>query len=152
MESITDEIERRAEAVLGELDALGGAVAAIERGVPQRWIAESAYRIERDIADGTRPRVGVNVHVDEGEETASPELFTLDPKISGRQVARTAARIAARDQNACVAAIEAVGAAAREGRNVMPPLVDAVRVGATLGELSDIFREVFGEFREPNPW
>jgi methylmalonyl-CoA mutase N-terminal domain/subunit len=152
VESITDEIERRAEAVLAEIDELGGAVAAIERGIPQRWIAESAYRIEQEVADGTRPRVGVNVHVDEGEEVEAPELFALDAQVAERQVARTAARVAARDQAACRSAIDAVGAAAREGRNVMPPLVDAVRVGATLGELSDVLRETFGEFREPSPW
>ena len=152
VESITDEIERRAEAVVAEIDALGGAVAAIEQGVPQRWIAESAYRIEQEIADGTRPRVGVNVHVEEGEEVAAPELFALDPEVAERQVARTASRVAARDQAACRSAIDTVGAAAREGRNVMSPLVDAVRVGATLGELSDVFRQTFGEFREPSPW
>ena len=72
--------------------------------------------------------------------------------MSERQVARTAARVAARDQDACAKALEAVGAVARDGGNVMAPLIDAVRVGATLGELSDVFREVFGEFREPSPW
>jgi methylmalonyl-CoA mutase N-terminal domain/subunit len=72
--------------------------------------------------------------------------------VSERQVARTAARVAARDRDACARTTEAVGAVAREGGNVMPPLIDAVRVGATLGELSDIFRDVFGEFREPSPW
>ena len=152
VESLTDELERRAEAVLEELDAMGGAVAAIEQGVPQRWIGESAYRIERDVADGTRPRVGVNVFTDEDEDVAPPELFALDPGMSERQVARTAARVAARDQDACAKALEAVGAVARDGGNVMEPLIDAVRVGATLGELSDVFREVFGEFREPSPW
>jgi methylmalonyl-CoA mutase N-terminal domain/subunit len=152
VESLTDELERRAEDVLGELDALGGAVAAIERGVPQRWIGESAYRIEREVADGTRPRVGVNVFTDEDEDVAPPELFAHDPGMAERQVARTAARVAARDQDACARATEAVGAVARDGGNVMSPLVDAVRVGATLGELSDVFREVFGEFREPSPW
>ena len=152
VESLTDELERRAEAVLEELDAMGGAVAAIEQGVPQRWIGESAYRIERDVADGTRPRVGVNVFTDEDEDVAPPELFAHDPGMSERQVARTAARVAARDQDACAKALEAVGAVARGGGNVMEPLIDAVRVGATLGELSDVFREVFGEFREPSPW
>lgn len=153
VEALTDELEARATAVLDEIDALGGAVAAIEGGVPQRWIAESAYRIEREVADGTRPRVGVNVHADGADAPADlPELFALDPGIAGRQVERTAARVTARDQAACSAAIVTVASAARENRNVMPPLVDAVRVGATLGELSDVFRGLFGEFREPHPW
>ena len=153
VEHLTDELEARANDVLDEIDALGGAVAAIERGVPQRWIAESAYRIERDIGDGTRPRVGVNVHADPDEAPVElPEAFVLDTGVVERQVARTAARVRARDGVACSDAIAAVDAAAREGRNVMPVLVDAARVGATLGELSDTFRGVFGEFREPHPW
>ena len=114
---------------------------------------QSAYRIEREIADGTRPRVGVNVYADPGETSAEmPELFALDPSIVDRQVARTAARVAARDQAACADATAVVEAAARDGANVMPSLIDAVRAGATLGELSDVFRSVFGEFREPHPW
>jgi methylmalonyl-CoA mutase, N-terminal domain len=153
VEALTDELEARANDVLGEIDELGGAVAAIEQGVSQRWIAASAYRIEREIADGIRPRVGVNVHADPREApVAMPELFALDPSIADRQVARTAARVARRDAAACAEAMGAVEAAGSEGTNVMPPLIDAVRVGATLGELSDVFRSVFGEFREPHPW
>jgi methylmalonyl-CoA mutase N-terminal domain/subunit len=128
-------------------------VEAIEQGVSQRWIAASAYRIERETADGTRPRVGVNVYADTSEVSADvPELFALDPSVADRQVSRTAARVAARDQAACTGATASVEAAARGGANVMPSLVDAARAGATLGELSDVFRSVFGEFREPHPW
>ena len=104
------------------------------------------------MADGTRQRVGVNVFTEEDEEVAPPELFALDPGMSERQVARTAARVAARDRDACAKALEAVGAVARDGGNVMEPLMAAVRIGVTLGELSDVFRGVFGEFREPSPW
>ena len=153
VEHLTDELEARANDVLDQIDALGGAVAAIERGVPQRWIAESAYRIERAVGDGTRPRVGVNVHADPDEAPVElPAAFVLDTGVVERQVARTAARVRARDGAACSAAIAAVDSAARDDRNVMPALVDAARVGATLGELSDAFRGVFGEFREPDPW
>ena len=121
VEHLTDELEARANDVLDEIDALGGAVAAIERGVPQRWIAESAYRIERAVGDGTRPRVGVNVHADPDEAPVElPEAFVLDTGVVERQVARTAARVRARDAAACSDAIAAVDAAAREGRNVMP--------------------------------
>jgi methylmalonyl-CoA mutase, N-terminal domain len=152
VESLTDEIERRAEELLAEIDDLGGAVRAIARGIPQRWIAESAYRIEREIRDGVRPRVGVNVHTDGDGTIRAPELFGSDPAIADRQVARTAARMAERDERACAQAMQAVEGAAREGSNVMPSLIDAARAGATLGELSDVFRSAFGEFREPNPW
>ncbi|MDH5314145.1 MAG: methylmalonyl-CoA mutase family protein, partial [Actinomycetota bacterium] len=153
VEALTDEIEARANDVLTEIDALGGAVAALEQGVSQRWIAASAYRIEREIAEGIRPRVGVNVHEDPEQASVEvPALFTLDPSIAERQIARTAAHVASRDGAACAEATAAVEAAAGDGVNVMPSLIHAVRAGATLGELSDVFRSVFGEFREPHPW
>ena len=153
VEALTDELEARARELLGEIETLGGAVAALEQGVSQRWIAESAYRIEREIADGTRPRVGVNVYADpEGASVELPELFEFDPSVVDRQVARTAERIGARDPRTCAEAVSAVEAAPREGTNVMPSLIEAVRAGATLQELSDVFRSVFGEFREPHPW
>ncbi|MGZ4130114.1 MAG: methylmalonyl-CoA mutase family protein, partial [Actinomycetota bacterium] len=108
--------------------------------------------VERALADGTRPRVGVNVHADDDDTAEQPAPFEIDPGIVERQVARTAARVEARDAAASAAAIAGVEAAARDGANVMPVLIDAVRAGATLGELSDAFRRVFGEFREPPPW
>jgi methylmalonyl-CoA mutase N-terminal domain/subunit len=153
VEALTDELEARANDVLAEIEALGGAVAAIEQGVSQRWIADSAYRIEREIASGVRPRVGVNVYADPEETPVdASELFAFDPSIAERQIARTAGRVDARDPGAAAAAIAAVEAVAGAGDNVLPPLLDAVRVGATLGELADAFRAAFGEFREPHPW
>jgi methylmalonyl-CoA mutase N-terminal domain/subunit len=153
VERLTDEIEAAAGSALADVEAAGGAVAAIEQGLPQRWIAESAYRIEREIAQGVRPKVGVNVYVDgAGSEAPTPELFHLDEGVVERQIRRTAERVAARDPSAHAAAVAAVDAVAREGGNVMPPLIVAARAGATVGELSDVFRDVFGEFREPDPW
>jgi methylmalonyl-CoA mutase, N-terminal domain len=153
VERLTDEIEAAAGSVLAEVQALGGAVTAIEKGVPQRWIAESAYRTEREIAQGIRPKVGVNIYADEaGSEAPTPELFHLDEGVVERQIERTASRVAARDPKAHDEAVAALDAVAREGGNVMPPLVSAARAGATVGEMSDVFRRIFGEFREPNPW
>ncbi len=86
LETLTDEIEQRAEAVLREIEAAGGAVRALERGIPQRWITEAAYRSEQEIADGRRPKVGVNVHVsrDDGDGGAPAlELFRPDPQDRG---------------------------------------------------------------------
>jgi len=94
----------------------------------------------------------VNTHADpEGASVGPPELFEFDASIVDRQVARTAERVAARDQLVSAEATAAVEAAAREGTNVMPSLIEAARVGATLQELADVFRSVFGEFREPHP-
>jgi methylmalonyl-CoA mutase N-terminal domain/subunit len=93
------------------------------------------------------------VYADEaGAEAPAPALFHLDEGIVARQIARTAERVGARDPRAHAEAIAALDAVAREGGNVMPALVAAARVGATVGEMSDVFRGAFGEFREPNPW
>lgn len=154
VERLTDEVEARAEAVLREIEDAGGAVRALELGIPQRWITEAAYQAERDLADGSRPKVGVNVHVDEGEDdpAAGMELFELDPGVADRQIARTRQRVAARDGAACARAMRRLRQDTDEGRNVMPALVEAARAGATVGEMSDVFRAAFGEFREPSPW
>jgi methylmalonyl-CoA mutase N-terminal domain/subunit len=152
VERLTDEMETRASQALAEIESAGGAVTAIERGIPQRWIAESAYRIEREIARGIRPKVGVNVHTETGDASPVPDLFELDEGIVERQIARTTERVLARDSAACAKALETLEDDARGSVNVMPALIEAARAGATVGEMSDVFRGVFGEFREPNPW
>ena len=153
VERLTDDIEAAAGAVLAEIEAAGGAVSAIEKGLPQRWIAESAYRAEREIAQGTRPKVGVNVYADDaGSHDPTPTLFKLDQGTGERQIARTAGRVAGRDARTHAEAIAVLDVVAREGGNVMPPLLIAAGAGATVGEMSDVFRHAFGEFREPNPW
>ena len=149
VESLTDEIESRARDVLEAIESVGGAVAAIERGLPQRWIAESAYRTEKQIADGTKPRIGVNLFP---EPVQVPDLFVPDESMSDRQIGRTAERIAARDDVAHGKAMERLSQDAASGTNVMPACIEAARAGATLGEMSDVFRRVFGEFREPDLW
>jgi methylmalonyl-CoA mutase N-terminal domain/subunit len=158
VENLTDEIQARAEAVLREIEDAGGAVRALERGIPQRWITDAAYRAERDIADGRRPKVGVNVYVTEdgggnGDGLGQAmEFFQLDPGIAERQVARTRQRLAARDGRVVAHAVQRLRQDADEGRNVMPALVVAARAGTTVGEMCDVFRGAFGEFREPSPW
>ncbi|MCU1489410.1 MAG: methylmalonyl-CoA mutase [Acidimicrobiaceae bacterium] len=151
VEWLTDEVERRAREVLGEVRRLGGAVAALAEGAPQRWIAESAYRIERDIASGARPKVGVNVYSDEQEQTEL-KLFALDPRIGSRQVERLQAAVAQRDESTRRSAMNDLATVLGSGDNVMPALIAATRAGATLGEMADAMRAAFGEFREPAPW
>jgi methylmalonyl-CoA mutase N-terminal domain/subunit len=94
----------------------------------------------------------VNVFASEGDDAELGQIFAADPGVAERHAARTAERVAARDEDGCRAATEAVAAVARDGGNVMPPLIEAVRAGATLGELADVFRSAFGEFREPQLW
>jgi methylmalonyl-CoA mutase N-terminal domain/subunit len=149
VEWLTDEVERRAWRVLADVETAGGAVVALEAGVPQSWIADSAYRIEQDLSSGSRPKVGVNVFA---SADAPPDftLFHLDEGIAERQIARLGAHLATRDAAAAAAALDRLANDVDRGSNVMPALIDASRAGATLGEMSDVLRESFGEFREPN--
>jgi methylmalonyl-CoA mutase N-terminal domain/subunit len=151
VEHLTDEIEARAADVLREIEDLGGAVSALRQGVPQRWITEAAYRAEQRLASGEYPKVGVNVHVT-GGDPGEVELFEPDPGVEERQIERTRRHRAARDESACAVALRRLERDTAEGRNVMPALVGAARAGATVGEMSDVFRCAFGEFREPSPW
>jgi methylmalonyl-CoA mutase N-terminal domain/subunit len=154
VEHLTDEIETRALAVLAEIEQNGGAIRALERGLPQRWITEAAYQAEQDVISGRRPKVGVNVHVDAdgADPAAALELFQADPGIADRQVARTRQRVASRDAAACGRALRCLEQDTAHERNVMPALIEAARAGATVGEMSDVFRHAFGEFREPDVW
>jgi methylmalonyl-CoA mutase, N-terminal domain len=151
VEHLTDEVEHRAATVLSRIEDAGGAVRAIEQGLPQRWITEAAYRAERAVASGERPKVGVNVHAGDAPP-GDLDLFELDPATEQRQVARTRQRLAARDAAGCTRALDRLRQCAAGGGNVMPPLVEAAAAGATVGEMSDVFRRMFGEFREPPPW
>jgi methylmalonyl-CoA mutase N-terminal domain/subunit len=151
IEHLTDEIEASAREVLREIEDIGGAVSALEQGIPQLWITEEAYRTEQRLASGECPKVGVNVHITDGG-SREVELFQPAPGIEERQVERTRRRCARRDGSACSQALRQLERDTADGRNVMPALVAAARAGATVGEMSDVFRQAFGEFREPAPW
>jgi methylmalonyl-CoA mutase N-terminal domain/subunit len=153
VEHLTDEIQARAADVLATIEDSGGAIRAIEQGIPQRWITEAAYQAELEVTAGRRPKVGVNAYVAEGEEPAEGiDLFQLDPGIAERQIARTAQRVGARDGAACARALSRLRQDANTAQNVMPALIEAASAGATVGEMCDVFRQAFGEFREPSPW
>jgi len=135
VEPLADEIEARASALLAEIDALGGAVAAIEAGIPQRWIANE------DAGAGA------------GAQAAPPEpTFETDSLAGETQAARTQAVVAARDPRAFLGALLRLADDTRAGRNVMPALIAAARAGTTVGEMTDVFRDAFGTFTGPAPW
>jgi methylmalonyl-CoA mutase N-terminal domain/subunit len=152
VERLTDELEARAMALAADIEALGGAAAAIEAGVPQRWIAESAYRTEQDLVSGARPKVGVNVYADSGAGEGVPQVPEVDPLTGERQARRTRALVAARDPERHAKAMSRLAQDTRAERNVMPALIGAARADATVGEMADVFRAAFGEFTEPAPW
>ncbi len=145
IENLTNEIERRATDYLARIDEMGGAVAAIERGYMQREIQNAAFLYQREIETRERIIVGVNEYTS-GDSTPS-DILKVNPELEEKQRMRLAKVRAERDQAAANAALARVEAAARDGSNLMPPIIDAVRAYGTLGEIADAMRRVFGEYQ-----
>jgi methylmalonyl-CoA mutase N-terminal domain/subunit len=148
VEWLTDELEREARKLLDEIDDRGGAVACIEAGWMQQLIQDEAYRTERAIAVGDKVIVGVNRYT-ESEEGGAPLLFRPDERAMAGQAARLAAHRAGRDRSAVDIALAAVKQAATTDETLMPRILVAVRVEATLGEICGALRSVFGEYQPP---
>ncbi len=148
IEAMTDEIEAAASAIIARIDSAGGTLAAIEAGMIQRDIQDSAYRAQQAIDAGTAVVVGVNRFAEGQPGAAGPEVFEIDPELERQQCARVQAVRSARDHDLWRASIEAVSAAARGSDNLMPRIIAAVEAQATVGEISDAMRGVFGEFRD----
>src|SRR3954463_1125357 len=154
--ALTNDIERGAREILDRIDRAGGTLAAIEHGIIQREIQESAYRAQVAVDAGETVVVGVNRNADippdadlsstRGSYTI--DTLTLDPSVEARQVERVKAVRAARDDRAWRAAIDAVTATARGTGNLVPAIITAVEAHATVGEISDAMRAVFGEHRD----
>lgn len=144
VESLTSELHARSKALIEQIDAMGGAVSAIEQGFYQERIAHSAYEFQKKVEQRTEIVVGVNAFVT--EETHVADVLRIDPELERDQAARVQATRARRDQEAASSAIIRVEQAAREGQNLMPPIIAAVESLATLGEISDAMRRAFGEF------
>ena len=147
VESLTCEIEKAALAYLERIDELGGALGAIEAGYPQEEISRSAYAYQMAVEQEEQVIVGVNRFTDAEEEGPAP--FPIDPAIEGRQVERARAFRHARDGQASAKALRALEAASRTETNLMPLIIEAVRKRATLGEICDTLRGVFGEYQRP---
>jgi methylmalonyl-CoA mutase N-terminal domain/subunit len=147
IEDLTSRMERESRDVLDRIAGLGGALAAIESGFVQSAIQESAYGAQRAIDDGTSVVVGVNRFADAAP--VPPEVFRVDPAVEREQVERVRAVRAGRSHRECESALAAVARAARDGANLVPPIIAAVERQATVGEIADVLRGVFGEYREP---
>ena len=146
IEEMTNRIESEALALIERIDAAGGTLAAIERGMIQREIQESAYRAQQEIDRGERVVVGVNRFASDG--TADIDVLHVDPDVERRQIDRVRAVRASRDPVEWQSSLGRVAAAARDGANLVPSVIRAVEARATLGEISDTLRDVFGEHRE----
>ena len=145
VEALTDEIEGKAEDYLGKIDAMGGMVEAISKGYVQREIQEAAYAWQRRVESNDQVVVGVNAF--RSEDPPVP-VMKVDPALEAQQVARVQALRKERDGAAASRALAAVRATAKGKDNLMPSIVAAVKAEATLGEISDALRDVFGEYRE----
>ena len=145
VESLTNQIEEKALEYIEKIDALGGAVKAIEQGFMQREIQESAYEYQKAVEDGERIVVGVNKFQLEEEETPK-DLLKVDPAVGKYQKEKLARLRATRDQGAVEAALQRLKATAQSDANLLPPILEAVKAYATLGEICGVLREVFGEY------
>jgi methylmalonyl-CoA mutase, N-terminal domain len=148
VETLTSRLEAAAQEYLDEIDAAGGTLAAIEAGFQQRQIQESAYRVQQAIEAGDQVVVGVNRFRDEAGLSVPPPIQRIDPDGERRQIERVRQVRAERDAAAWEASLMRLEAAARGGENLMPPLIDAVKAYATVGEISDRLRTAWGEHRE----
>ncbi len=146
VERLTADLEAEALAYFDRIDRMGGMVPAIEQGFPQREIAESAYAFQREVETGSRRIVGVNEAVGDGGSRIG--ILSIDEAAGARQAARLEAVRRRRDPAAVEGALARIREAASGGANTMPPILEAVRAYATVGEMCDALRDVWGEFVE----
>jgi methylmalonyl-CoA mutase N-terminal domain/subunit len=143
---MTDRLEEEAMDYIRKIDDFGGMVEAVERGYPQREIAGSAYRLQRQIESGEKTVVGVNKYEQDGD----PDIPTLrvDESIQKEQVESLAKLKAERDDAAVSKALAAIADACTTDRNVMPSIIDAAKAYCTEQEICDVFRGVFGQHQD----
>jgi methylmalonyl-CoA mutase, N-terminal domain len=146
VEDLTDRIEQEAGALLDRIDSLGGTLAAIESGFIQREIQDAAYRAQQNIDSGETVVVGVNRYATDGDTPI--DVLRIDPDIETRQVNRVRQVRATRDERTWRESLEAIETAARGNDNLVPHVIRAVEAHATVGEISDTMRAVFGEHTE----
>jgi methylmalonyl-CoA mutase N-terminal domain/subunit len=146
VERLTRDMEAEAGAVFEQIDRMGGMVAAIEHGFPQKEIAESAYRFQQAVERRDKVIVGVNDYVQEDDPPI--EILYIDESASERQLEKVEQMKKGRDGARVARALDALRAAAGNRTNTMPPILEAVRAYATLGEMCDALRDVWGEYEE----
>jgi methylmalonyl-CoA mutase N-terminal domain/subunit len=147
LESLTDQMEAAAAAYIATIDRMGGMIAAIDQGYPQKEIADAAYRYQ--LMEDRREKVTVGVNKYVMAEDKPIHFLKIDEAVELEQIERTGRFKAARDVTKVEKRLKQVADACRNGHNLMPVLVDAVKDYASLGEISDVYRQVFGLYREP---
>jgi methylmalonyl-CoA mutase N-terminal domain/subunit len=147
IENLTNRMEAEAEKYFEKIESLGGVIAAIEKGFFQREIADAAYRYQKEIDSRRRIIVGVNDYVEEGEKIEIP-ILKISPEVEKEQKRRLKRLRESRDNNAVKKTLSAVEAAARTKDNLMPKIIAAAKTYATLGEIVDSLKKVFGVYHE----
>jgi methylmalonyl-CoA mutase N-terminal domain/subunit len=147
IEDLTNRMEAEAEKIFAEIERRGGMIPAIEQGYPQLEIAKAAYRFQKDVEEGRYLVVGVNAYVENGERPI-PTL-KIDPAVERDQIAAVRMYRQRRDGGAAGRCLAALSTAAKDGSNLMPRIVNAVKAGVTLGEIVDTLKKQFGEWKEP---
>ena len=146
VEYLTDELENQARLLMDEIETLGGSVSGIENGYFKKCIAESAYYFQKEVEEKRLIVVGVNKFI--SERTDVPEVLKLDLDLERKQIKRVKALRERRDSEAVTSALSALRKAANSTENVVPHVLRAVEQLATVGEISDTFREVWGEYND----
>jgi methylmalonyl-CoA mutase, N-terminal domain len=146
IESLTEELEKRAWALMEDLDRRGGLVSCIKTGYIQKLIQDRAFEREKQVQSGQKPVVGVNCFP--SQKTESIQLSAMDPGVLERQKRGLAEVKSGRDQAAVRKVLDTLKSAATEGKNLMPFIIEAVKAYATVGEITHQLREVFGEYKE----
>jgi len=146
VESLTDEIEKRAVEYIHKIDEMGGVISAIERGYIQQEIQKKAYEFQKKVESGEIKVVGVNCF--QIEEKTRIKISRADPNIEREQIARLKKIKSQRDSKSVEKALDRLRSAAQGDDNLMPPILEAVRAYATLGEICGVLRDVFGEYKQ----
>ncbi len=149
IETLTKQMEEKIIEEMERIDKMGGMAVAVEQGFVQKLVAQQAYQFEKDLQTGKLKKVGVNLYADESKKEEDVELHEYDPSVVEQQIERLKEVKRERSDREVTAALKELKKAAEEGKNVMPYLVTAVKAYATVQEMTDVFREVFGEFNEP---
>ena len=147
VESLTNEIEQKATEYIDKIDAMGGMIAAIEKGFPQMEIADAAYKFQRQLENKQKIMVGVNKYVTSAEQAVP--LVEIDESVGEEQIRRLRDIRRRRDNRTVSQALADLRAACKSGDNVMPYCIGAVKSLATVQEICDVYRDVYGEYRDP---
>jgi len=147
VESLTKQMEEKAWEYINKIENMGGMLAAIDKGFPQMEIADAAYHYQRQIDNGEKVMVGVNKYVI--EKKAPPEILRIDEAVEEKQIARLQKVKKDRDNRRVVQILSDLRAASRTDKNLMPYVIEAVREYTTEQEICDVWRDIFGEYRDP---